>query len=66
MGLRPRRIRCPVRIEYGRTDAFVPAANGDWLVANVPGATAVITDAGHLANDEIVEASLAWMAAPAF
>jgi pimeloyl-ACP methyl ester carboxylesterase len=55
-------IRCPVRIDYGRTDAFVPAANGDWLVANVPGATAFITDAGHLANDEIAEATYAWLA----
>ena len=55
-------IRCPVRIEYGRTDALVPAANGDWLVENVPGATSVITDAGHLASDEVVEASYAWLA----
>jgi pimeloyl-ACP methyl ester carboxylesterase len=55
-------IRCPVRIEYGRTDAFVPAANGDWLVANVPGAVAVMTDAGHLGTRDVVEASNAWLA----
>lgn len=54
-------IRCPVRFEYGRTDALVPAASGDWLVANVTGATAVITDDGHLAGDDAVEASLAWL-----
>ena len=54
-------IRCPVRIEYGRTDALVPAANGDWLVANIPGATAAITDDGHMAGDEEVEASFSWL-----
>jgi pimeloyl-ACP methyl ester carboxylesterase len=54
-------IRCPVRIEYGRTDALVPVANGDWLVANVPGAVAVITDDGHLAGDDVAEASFAWL-----
>jgi pimeloyl-ACP methyl ester carboxylesterase len=54
-------IRCPVRIEYGRTDALVPAANGDWLVENIPGATAAITDDGHMAGDDGIEASFAWL-----
>lgn len=55
-------IRCPVKIVYGRVDAFVPPANGDWLVANVPGAEAVITDTGHLGTDEVVEQLHAWLA----
>ena len=54
-------IRCPVRIDYGRSDAFVPAANGDWLVANIPGATAFITDAGHMASDELQADVLTWL-----
>lgn len=54
-------IRCPVRIDYGRSDAFVPAANGDWLVANIPGATSFITDAGHMASDALLEDVLAWL-----
>lgn len=54
-------IRCPVRVEYGRSDAFVPAAHGDWLVANVPGAEGVITDAGHLASDALYEETLRWL-----
>lgn len=58
-------IRCPVRIDYGRSDAFVPAANGDWLAANVPGATAFITDTGHLANDQLYEDVLTWVSSEA-
>jgi pimeloyl-ACP methyl ester carboxylesterase len=54
-------IRCPVRIDYGRQDAFVPPANGDWLVANVPGAVAFITDDGHLGSKELIESSLRWL-----
>ena len=54
-------IRCPVRIDYGRNDAFVPPANGDWLVANVPGAVAFITDAGHLGNEELLEDVYRWL-----
>jgi pimeloyl-ACP methyl ester carboxylesterase len=60
-GVDPAAIRCPVRIDYGRSDSFVPAANGDWLVANIPGALAYITDAGHLANEEIVESIFTWL-----
>jgi pimeloyl-ACP methyl ester carboxylesterase len=56
-------IRCPVRIEYGRSDAFVPAAHGDWLVAHVPGAVSVITDTGHLSDDEQFEDVLRWVTA---
>jgi pimeloyl-ACP methyl ester carboxylesterase len=54
-------IRCRVRLDYGRKDAFVPPANGDWLVANVPGAEAFITDAGHLGSEELLEDVLNWV-----
>jgi pimeloyl-ACP methyl ester carboxylesterase len=54
-------VRCPVRIYYGRSDAFVPAANGDWLVANIPGSVPVITDGGHLANETIIDNVLSWL-----
>ena len=55
-------IRCPVRLEYGRTDAFVPPANGDWLAEHVPGAAAVITDSGHMGGEAIIEAAFRWVA----
>lgn len=56
-------IRCPVRVEYGRSDTFVPPANGDWLVAHIPGAMASITDAGHLPSDQRFEEVLNWVVA---
>jgi pimeloyl-ACP methyl ester carboxylesterase len=55
-------IRCPVLIQYGRRDEFVPAANGDWLVAHVPGAQAMITDEGHLSSHALQHDTLAWLA----
>jgi pimeloyl-ACP methyl ester carboxylesterase len=55
-------VRCPVRLEYGRTDTLVPAANGDWLAAHIPNAEPVVTDVGHLGDDELVEAAYAWLA----
>ena len=55
-------IRVPVYLAYGRADTLVPAAHGDWLAAHIPGASAVITDAGHLGDDASVEIELAWLA----
>ncbi len=41
-------IRVPVKIWHGRQDRFVPVQHGQWLADNVPGATADISDDGHL------------------
>ena len=42
-------IEVPVTIWQGRQDRFVPVAHGEWLAANVAGATAHILDEhGHL------------------
>jgi pimeloyl-ACP methyl ester carboxylesterase len=42
-------IRVPVSIWQGRQDRFVPAAHGEWLAANVPGARGhLLDDHGHL------------------
>jgi pimeloyl-ACP methyl ester carboxylesterase len=61
-GFDPRTITVPVYLSYGRADTLVPAAHGDWLAATIPGATAVVTEAGHLGDDESVEVELAWLA----
>ena len=61
-GFDVRSIEVPVYLAYGRADTLVPAAHGDWLAANIPGATAVVTDAGHLGEDASVEIHLAWLA----
>jgi pimeloyl-ACP methyl ester carboxylesterase len=55
-------IRVPVRLTYGRADTLVPAAHGDWLAAHIPGAEAVVSDAGHMGDDAMVEAEMAWLA----
>jgi pimeloyl-ACP methyl ester carboxylesterase len=55
-------IRCPMRLEYGRADQFVPPAHGDWLVAHIPRAVAVVTDAGHVPSEATAEAAHAWLA----
>jgi pimeloyl-ACP methyl ester carboxylesterase len=45
----PRPGDVPVEIWQGRQDLMVPPAHGDWLVANVPGATpAFFDDEGHV------------------
>ena len=62
-GFDPRTVRVPVYLSYGREDTLVRAAHGDWLAAAIPGALAVVTDAGHLGEDESVETELAWLAA---
>jgi pimeloyl-ACP methyl ester carboxylesterase len=56
-------IRVPVRLVYGRADTLVPAAHGDWLAANIPGAVAEVSqDGGHMGRDEDVERHYAWLA----
>jgi pimeloyl-ACP methyl ester carboxylesterase len=55
-------IRVPVRLTYGRADTLVPAAHGDWLAAHIPGAEAVVNEAGHMGDDDMVEAEMAWLA----
>jgi pimeloyl-ACP methyl ester carboxylesterase len=58
-------IRVPVVLTYGRTDALVPPAHGDWLAAHVPGAEAwVDEETGHLGDDSQQERDLAWLAQP--
>ncbi len=54
-------IRVPVLLAYGRGDTLVPAAHGDWLAANVPGATTRVTDNGHMGDDDTVEGDMAWL-----
>lgn len=42
-------IRVPVSIWHGREDNFVPFQHGEWLAANVPGATPMLFETeGHL------------------
>jgi pimeloyl-ACP methyl ester carboxylesterase len=55
-------IKVPVLVTYGRTDNLVPSAHGDWLVSHIPGVIAEVTDAGHLGEDETIEAHYAWLA----
>jgi pimeloyl-ACP methyl ester carboxylesterase len=55
-------IRVPVHLYYGRSDTLVPAAHGDWLAANIPGATVDVQDAGHLGDDVTMEGEMAWLA----
>jgi pimeloyl-ACP methyl ester carboxylesterase len=57
-------ITVPVLIKYGLTDVLVPAAHGEWLAANVPGAIVEIDDTGgHMGTDpeqEIAE-NVRWL-----
>jgi pimeloyl-ACP methyl ester carboxylesterase len=56
-------IHVPTVLTYGRTDALVPPAHGDWLVAHIPGAEAwVDEDSGHMGDDAQVERELGWLA----
>lgn len=55
-------IRVPVYLTYGRTDTLVPAAHGDWLAAHIPNPIVVVSDAGHLGQDDEVETEMAWLA----
>jgi len=45
-GFEVEELKVPVEVRYGATDVLVPAGHGDWLAANVPGAT-VVKDTGH-------------------
>jgi len=55
-------IQVPVYLAYGRSDTLVPAAHGDWLAAHIPGAIAVVSEAGHLGDDATIEVEMAWLA----
>ena len=55
-------IRVPVRLSYGRADTLVPAAHGDWLAANIPGAVAEVSEVGHMGDDADVARQRAWLA----
>jgi pimeloyl-ACP methyl ester carboxylesterase len=55
-------IRVPTRVIYGLTDVLVPAAHGEWLARNVPGAEVVAeTERGHLPSPELVAEHYAWL-----
>lgn len=63
-GFTPEVIAIPVLVAYGRADALVPPAHGDWLAANIPTATTVVSqDGGHLPGDPLVEIAeqMAWL-----
>lgn len=45
-------VRCPVLVVTGAHDPATPPADGDWLAAQIPGATRVELDAAHLSNVE--------------
>lgn len=55
-------IGVPVYLQFGRQDGFIPEAHADWLIAHVPGAKVVISDAGHQGTDEQQEYDMAWLA----
>jgi len=57
-------IAVPVLIKYGLTDVLVPAAHGEWLAANVPGAIVEVDDTGgHMGTDpeEEIAANVRWL-----
>jgi pimeloyl-ACP methyl ester carboxylesterase len=55
-------IRVLTRVVYGLTDVLVPAAHGDWLARNVPGAEIVVEkERGHLPSPELVAGHFAWL-----
>ena len=64
-------IRVPTTVWHGGQDRFVPFAQGQWLAANVPGATArLIREEGHFSIidmrfDRVVDDLLAAIPAPA-
>ena len=54
--------RVPVVLAYGREDALVPAAHGDWLAERVPNAvTWVQEETGHMTTAADMERDLAWL-----
>jgi pimeloyl-ACP methyl ester carboxylesterase len=57
-------IAVPVLIKYGLTDVLVPAAHGEWLAANVPGAIVEVDDTGgHMGTDpeQEIAANVRWL-----
>jgi pimeloyl-ACP methyl ester carboxylesterase len=57
-------VSVPTLIWYGETDVLVPRAHGEWLAANVPGASVKVDDeSGHLGADPVAEitANLRWL-----
>jgi pimeloyl-ACP methyl ester carboxylesterase len=63
-GFDPGRIAIPVLVAYGREDVLVPPAHGDWLAANIPAATTVVSESGgHLPGDPVAEIAenMAWL-----
>ena len=55
-------ITVPVEVRYGAKDTLVPAAHGDWLAKEVPGATAVVEEGeGHLGDPDDVLALTRWL-----
>jgi len=56
-------IRVPTRIVYGVADVLVPRQHGDWLARNVPGASAVIREEGHMSDRDQVVDQYRWLTA---
>jgi pimeloyl-ACP methyl ester carboxylesterase len=55
-------IRVPTRVVYGASDVLVPAAHGEWLARNVPGAEVVVQETqGHVAGDDVVAEQFGWL-----
>jgi hypothetical protein len=50
------------RRRAGSSTQFVPPAHGDWLLAKIPGAVAVVTAAGHVPTAANAEAAHQWLA----
>jgi len=55
-------IHVPVEVRYGSRDVLVPAAHGEWLGRNVPGARVVVEDAeGHMGDPDKVLDLIRWL-----
>ena len=55
-------IRVPTRVVYGASDVLVPAAHGEWLARNVPGAEVRVNETqGHVAGDDVVAEQFGWL-----
>jgi pimeloyl-ACP methyl ester carboxylesterase len=55
-------IRVRTRIVYGASDVLVPAAHGEWLARNVPGAEVLVNETqGHVAGDDVVAEQFGWL-----
>lgn len=55
-------IAVPTAIAYGLQDTFVPPAHGAWLAARISGATALVSQSGHLGTAVERERRLRWLA----